>query len=344
MAHKAFLLAAGFGTRMQPLTNHRAKPLVPLCGAPLLDQSVALIRSHGIHSAVVNAHHLPDGIEDWAKRQPIDIEVSKELPDILGTGGGLRAALALLDDSFVVVNGDILCDVDLTALLGGLSPNKASACMALKPITGDDKYGVVAADESGKVVDLVGLAKATSSGDVLRDTHFTGIHALTKKAIELLPNNEFSCVVRGSYVKMVPKRSVTSIRHGGIWEDAGNPSSYLEANMAVLNSKLKPPLDTLNLAAWAVIGGKEHGSRAAISCPENCKFTAPFWIGHGVVIENNCSISGSIIGDNAKVLAGSTVTNSVVWDSCTVNESSNHNDAIIYDGGVLDSDSLARAK
>jgi NDP-sugar pyrophosphorylase family protein len=319
---------------MQPLTNHRAKPLVPLCGAPLLDQAVALIRAHGIDSAVVNAHHLPEGIEGWAKRQPIEIEVSKELPDILGTGGGLRAALAILDDSFVVVNGDILCDVDLTALLNGLSTNSASACMALRPIVGDDKYGVVAADESDVVVDLVGLAQAEPNGNVNRDTHFTGIHALTKEAVELLPPEQFSCVARGSYVKMVPNRKVKATRHTGIWEDAGNPESYLAANMSVLNGRLKPPLDTLPLAAWAIIDGREHGSREAVGCPESCSFTAPFWIGHGATIQENCSIAGSIIGDRAELLAGSTLERSVVWDTCTVAKGSSHSDAIIYDGGV----------
>ena len=68
MKAPAFLLAAGFGTRLQPLTEHRPKPLVPLCGLPLLDQSVALLRKHGIQQAVVNAHHLPRAIEAWATR------------------------------------------------------------------------------------------------------------------------------------------------------------------------------------------------------------------------------------------------------------------------------------
>ena len=334
MAHRAFLLAAGFGTRMQPLTNHRAKPLVPLCGAPLLDQAVALIRAHGIDSAVVNAHHLPEGIKEWAAQQPIEIEVSTELPDILGTGGGLRAALHLLDDSFVVVNGDILCDVDLTGLIKGLTKKSPSACMALRPIVGDDKYGVVAADDSGTVVDLVGLSHAEAKGNVHRDTHFTGIHALTKEAVELLPKEQFSCVVRASYVKMVPTRSVRSTRHTGIWEDAGNPESYLAANMSVLNGELKPPLDTLPLAAWAVVDGREQGSREAIGAHKSCLFTPPFWIGRGTTIEENCTIAGSIIGANAKISAGTSLERSVVWDSCTVTADSSHADAIIYDGGV----------
>ncbi len=334
MGHRAFLLAAGFGTRMQPLTNHRAKPLVPLCGVPLLDQAVALIRAHGIESAVVNAHHLPEGIERWAERQPIKIEVSKELPDILGTGGGLRAALPILDDSFVVVNGDILCDVDLTALMNGLSESSPSACMALRPIVGDAKYGIVAADDNNVVVDLVGLAKAEPHGKVRRDTHFTGVHALTRSAVELLPPEQFSCVVRGSYVKMVPQRTVKSTRHTGIWEDAGNPESYLAANMSVLNGDMKPPLDTLPLAAWAIIDGREHGSRDDIDCPESCSFNPPFWIGHGATIQEQCTISGSIIGEDALVLAGSKIESSVVWDNCTVSKDSNHCDVIIYDGGV----------
>jgi NDP-sugar pyrophosphorylase family protein len=133
---------------------------------------------------------------------------------------------------------------------------------------------------------------------------------------------------------MVPNRKVKATRHTGIWEDAGNPESYLAANMSVLNGRLKPPLDTLPLAAWAIIDGREHGSREAVGCPKSCSFTAPFWIGHGATIQENCSITGSIIGDRAELLAGSTLERSVVWDTCTVAKGSSHSDAIIYDGGV----------
>ena len=124
MKARAFLLAAGFGTRMRPLTERRPKPLVPLCGVPLLDQSVALLKRHGHRCAVVNAHYLSDAIVEWAGSQDMGLHVSIEAPSILGTGGGLVAARDHLDDQFVVVNGDVACDVNLGALsdsLGGVS-------------------------------------------------------------------------------------------------------------------------------------------------------------------------------------------------------------------------------
>ncbi|MFT5685879.1 MAG: NDP-sugar pyrophosphorylase family protein, partial [Myxococcota bacterium] len=111
----AFLLAAGFGSRLRPLTLHRPKPLLPVCGIPLLDHARAHLLSHGITHLLVNAHHLWQQIAAWTETH--DAELQVELPDILGTGGGLRAALPRLSDRVVVFNGDILCDVDLTALL-----------------------------------------------------------------------------------------------------------------------------------------------------------------------------------------------------------------------------------
>ena len=113
--HTAFLLAAGFGTRLRPLTLARPKPLLPVCGIPMLDFALAHVRDHGHTKVMVNAHYLWEQVAVWAERHGVTLQV--ELPIVLGTGGGLRAALDQLGDSVVIVNADILSDVDLTALV-----------------------------------------------------------------------------------------------------------------------------------------------------------------------------------------------------------------------------------
>ena len=112
--HTAFLLAAGFGTRLRPLTLLRPKPLLPVCGIPMLDYALAHVRNHGHEKILVNAHYLWEQVAVWADRNGVTLQV--ELPIVLGTGGGLRAALDDLAESVVIVNADILSDVDLTAL------------------------------------------------------------------------------------------------------------------------------------------------------------------------------------------------------------------------------------
>ena len=107
----AFLLAAGFGTRLRPLTEVVPKPLLPVCGIPMLDYALAHVRAHGHTDVIVNAHHLWHDVGSWASDNDVILRV--EEPLILGTGGGLRATLDDLEEPVVVVNADILSNVDL---------------------------------------------------------------------------------------------------------------------------------------------------------------------------------------------------------------------------------------
>ena len=340
----AFLLAAGFGTRMRPLTEHRPKPLVPLCGKPLADYSVALLEAHGFHAAVVNAHHLSEKIEEWVDSKSFKMHLLVESPSILGTGGGLRNAMPHLAEDFVVVNGDILSTVDLGALLRGvkaLGPGPAGA-MALRTQREEESYGIVASDIGGCVVDLVGLAQATPAGAVDRSTHFTGIHALNRAALQQVPAGE-ACIVRTAYCDMVPKRQVAAHRHNGLWVDVGNPANYLEANLRALAGDFDTALDPLQDAGWALSQGRETGSPDHINLHRSSRIMAPFWIGPGATIEADVELGpGCIIGEGAVIRSGTTMRNSVVWDKAEVAKDSTLETAIVHDGGVLKIPSISR--
>ncbi len=315
---RAFLLAAGFGTRLRPLTLCRPKPLVPVCGVPMLDYAVALLEQHGIHGAVVNAHWLPEQIQAWAERHPMELRVSVETPDILGTGGGLRAARKWLAEGFVVVNGDILCDVDLGALLVELEGSEA--VMALRTLDADQGYSVVAADSEGVVVDLAGLATATPHGAIRRGTHFTGIHALRRTMLDVLPPGE-SCIVRQGYAPQLARRTVSSIHHSGSWFDVGTPQAYLQANLLAVGGELSLPLDPHSRASKEDFGTQVR---------------EPVWIGEGAVLQPGCMVGPrAIIGEGAVVESGAVVEHSVIWSGCTVQADQELRGAIVYDQGTL---------
>ena len=333
----AFLLAAGFGTRLRPLTEHLPKPMVPVCGQPLANYTLALLKAHGLNSAVVNAYHLPHKIAEWAKSQDFELHLLVESPQILGTGGGLKNAASLLAESFIVVNGDILCDVDLTALLAAtkaVGPGPAAA-MALRTQSEDETFGIVAFDSGGSVVDLVGLAKAKTIGSVNRSCHFTGIHALNQDALALVPEGE-ACIVRTAYSTMVPRREIAATQHGGLWVDLGTPGRYLAANLGVLSGELKTALDPLQSAGWALSNSQEGGAASDVNIDATARLQAPFWIGKGAVIEAGVSLGpGSIVGANAHIRAGASLKNTVVWDDCTVAPGAELEQAIVHDGGIL---------
>ena len=353
MSAPAFLLAAGFGTRLRPLTLHRPKPLVPFMGRPLLDQAIALLLAHGIQDVVVNAHYLADAVEDWAAQHNashhkashhkashhgaearVRLIVSREEPDILGTGGGLRKVMDQLADPFVVVNGDILCDVDLGALLAATP--EGGAAMALRTLRDGEAYGVVQHD-GARVVDLVGLAAAAPQGPVDRGTHFTGVHAMSRAALSLVPPEGEACVVRTAYIALVPDRQVAALKHRGLWVDLGDPAAYLKAHLLALEGAITPAQDNWPLAGLAVdAGGVSYGSPALIDQHPDSELRHPVWLGQGARIEPGAVVGPRVVvGDGAVIEAGVRLEDAVVWDGVTVPSGTSLLGGVVHDGGVL---------
>lgn len=323
----AFVLAAGFGTRLRPLTFHRPKPLVPVCGVPMLAHALAQCARHGHTDVVVNTHHLSDALDAWARgpTEGVRVVLSPEQPDILGTGGGLRHARHLLAERFVVVNADVLCDADLGQLVGAVP--EGGAAMLLRPHPEDAAaYGVVAADAEGVVVELADVAAAEPVGAVARDTHFTGLHALDRAALDRVPEG-FACIVRTAYRDLVPQRRVRGVRHPGVWLDVGDPAAYLAANLVVLTTRVHVPLDVTARAAFTT---GPRGTRG--DPPPGVRIEGSCWIGPGARIEPGVVLRDTIVGDRAVLRDGTRLDRCVVWDGVEA-VAGDWRDAIAHDGG-----------
>ncbi len=207
----AFILAAGLGTRLRPLTDHTPKPLLPVRGRPILDYVLDHAHSHGHREIVVNAFWLAPQIEQWAAARP-GVRVIVE-PVILGTGGGLKNARHLLAERFVVLNGDILCDVDLTALMALDAP----AVMAVRPREGTHTAVSV---RDGRVHGIAGVV-----GEADGEHHFTGVHALDRAVLDRVPDGE-ACIIRTAYKALVAEGRVKALEHRGAWTDIGTHAEY----------------------------------------------------------------------------------------------------------------------
>lgn len=182
--------------------------------------------------------------------------------------------------------------------------------MALRvnPDDATQRYGVVAYDAGGRVTDLKGMATAEPIGDVHRDAHFTGIHALDRDMLHHVPDG-FACIVRTAYIAEVPKRNVAAVRHHGTWLDVGDPEAYLATNLAVLDGAVDLPLDPWERADAGVRSGVQptaHGGR----------LEGPVWVGAGAQIGG--SVRRSVIGAGAIVPTGAELVDCVVWEGVTV--------------------------
>src|SRR5512142_3041423 len=184
------ILCAGLGTRLRPLTARTPKPAVPVCGIPLVRWNVALLAGAGARRVVVNAHHLMHEMEqaarDAARSAEVPLAISRE-PVIAGTGGALREARAALAgaDAIVMVNGDVLFDVDLTAALAAHRASGALATMLLLPMPEGGRYAAVETDASGAVRRIAG--SFGPGGEGLSPWHFSGVHVLSGAILDAVP-------------------------------------------------------------------------------------------------------------------------------------------------------------
>ena len=314
MTYHVFLLAAGFGTRLRPLTLCRPKPLLPLMGRPMIDYALHQIIDAGFSKILVNAHHLHEHVQKWVEEKSnefdINIDIQVEIPDILGTGGGLRAAVDHVEEKVLVWNGDIIADIDIRQLFDNCSLHGAAMAIRFEQELGSTTQIMVDDDLVSRIGNLTSMSNATHLRTDGSGYHFTGIHCISKQAIQMVPPNGLQCIVRTSYCDLVPKGNVIAIPHNGSWRDTGTPSEYFAANMDALEGKISLPIQP-----------KGHFRSSSFIC-------------EGAQIKG--SITSSIIGEHAFVPANTTLHRCIVWDNVQVPEKGTYSNCIFYDDGILE--------
>lgn len=225
------VLAAGLGTRLRPLTLHAPKPLCPVGDRPAIEHTLERLAQAGFTRAIINVFHLPDAFDAaFSSRQPLEIVVIREAPEILGTAGGIANArsLGLLDEGPLLVwNSDILADIDLAALTSR-DPAYATLATSHERLPG----GPVGLDGSGGIVRL----RARSIAEELFATQYLGVAWLGETCLAELPKS--GCLVGDLLIPALERgESLRSFAHGGSYVDLGSTTNYLDANLAWLGDR-----------------------------------------------------------------------------------------------------------
>jgi mannose-1-phosphate guanylyltransferase len=254
---KAMILAAGFGTRLHPLTEVKPKALMPVANKPVLARNIEYLISHGITEIIVNAHHHSQQIVDYLKDGSsfgLNLKVKVET-EILGTGGGIKNAEAFWDkDPFFVINSDVLTDINLAAVY---RVHEASEALVTLVLHDCEPYNQVQVDDRWNITDI---AKSNMPGRLA----FTGIHVIHPEVLSHIPQGVFSDIIE-CYRRLI--RMGNSVRacvvRGHYWRDIGSFASYLEANRELAdNSFVIGPgcsVDSsVKLMDWGVIGENTH--------------------------------------------------------------------------------------
>ena len=185
---KAVVMAGGEGTRLRPLTSNQPKPMVPIVGKPCMEHIVELLKRHGFEDVIVTVAFLPQAIRSYfgsGETLGVDIGYSVE-ESPLGTAGSVKRAAGRLDDTFLVISGDALCDVDLTGLVEAHRERGASVTIGLKSVENPLEFGIVVTDEDGRVERFL---EKPSWGQVFSDTINTGIYVLEPEVLKHIPQD-----------------------------------------------------------------------------------------------------------------------------------------------------------
>lgn len=317
-----FVLAAGLGTRLSPLTERLPKPAVPVAGLPLVRYALARLREVGVRRAVVNTHHLASEMEEAARGAAeaagLALSVSRE-PVVAGTGGALREARPLLAGAGAVVlwNGDILFDLDLRAVVEAHRASGALATLVLAPMPEGAPYAAVEVDEDLAVRRIAGRGPG---GEGLSPLHFTGVHVLSPEFLDAVPAEPFAPDInRHVYPPLLGGGRVRGIVAGGYWNDLGTPGRYLGANLDLLEGR-----GGSVLAAADYRSGLEERApglfvaRDARVEPE-ATLAAPAVVGPGAAVGSGARVGpGAVLGARSRVGPGAVVSRAVVWEGTEV--------------------------
>ncbi len=304
---KAMILAAGFGTRLFPLTIDRTKPAIPFLGKPLVGYVAEYLAKYGFKEVVVNLHHQPESVKKAlgdGSDFGVKIHYTFEEPNILGTSGALDNARHLLEDeTFLIANGKIITDIDIYAALETHRKTGALATMVLKENTNFEKFTEVFVENGS----ITGFGTGFPDKTAVRDPGtkipmmFTGIHILEPRVFDYIPRGVYSDIVPTFYNPAI-KNGEKIVAHitGGKWFELSTIPRYLDISLSMLNGK----------AERNIIGSNSE-------------------------IGASASIHESVIWDNVRIENGAKLTRTIVCDGVVIRENETYENVAIVTGEML---------
>ncbi len=332
---KAWILAAGLGTRLRPLTDERPKPLVEVCGRPLIVHTLQLLADAGVRDVAFNSHWLHPALPQ-ALGSHIDVDGvrltlrSTYEPTALGTGGGLRGLSHVLPSTerVIVANADALIDLDVTGLISA-AHDADLATLVLKEVPDQQRYGVIGTDQDERVVTFAN--RVDPLGDVVHERMFCGWHHMNPRALSALPDvvvddttspptitGVESCINKEGYPSFLREGAVLrGFAHDGLFFDVGNAERLWEANRLLLTGEVT----LTHLRPFSRFIEREHrvfvhpGARI----DDGATLIGPCVVDDGAVVERGARVGPvAVIGPRVVVRTGVAVREAVVQSGAVV--------------------------
>lgn len=316
---KAVVLAAGVGSRLEPLTKQLPKPLVPFGNRPVMEHILRLLKKHNIRETVSNVHYLANKVTNYfGDGHSFDMKMSFVKEDVLsGDAGGVRACRAYLtNDTFVVVMGDLITDLDLSYVITQHKEKGAIATIALKQVEDVERFGVALIEQNGYVR---GFQEKPARDEAQSNLASTGVYVFEPEIFEHIPETGVVGFGRDVFPKLIAQGlPVLGVEVWGYWSDIGTLAQYKQSSMDALDG-----LIDLHITGEAIPQG---------------------WMNCGSVISDNARIGGPLLMGCNSYVADDVRTKGhvVIGDNCLIESGVELQDTIIWPGTVIGARSLIR--
>ncbi|MCE5258934.1 MAG: NTP transferase domain-containing protein [Chloroflexi bacterium] len=343
---KAVVMAGGAGSRLRPLTINRPKPMVPMVNKPVIGHILDLLKRHGITDVVITLQYMAEDIQDYlgdGRNLGMNIQYSiEETP--LGTAGSVKQAQAWLDDTFMVISGDSITDIDLNAVIEYHKAKHAKATLTLYRVPNPLEYGVIIVNEDGHVQQFL---EKPSWGEVISDTVNTGIYVLEPEVLDLMePGVSFDFSKDLFPILLERNEPMFGYIAEGYWCDVGNLAEYMRATQDILNNKVHA--DGLGTPRSPGVWCEE-----GVEIAPDAQVYGPVFLGQGTKIKAGVIIHGpSVIRDYTVIDNNAHIDRSIVWRNCYIGEGVELRGAIIgrqcnlkrkvivFEGGIVGDSSV----
>jgi len=326
---KAVVMAGGEGTRLRPLTSNQPKPMVPIVGKPCMEHILELLREHGLTEVIVTVAFLPQAIRSYfGEGDTLGMQIGYSVEESpLGTAGSVRLAAKQLDETFLVISGDALCDLDLSALVAFHKERGAAVTIGLKSVENPLEFGIVVTDEEGRIERFL---EKPSWSQVFSDTINTGIYVLEPEVLRHVPTDrsyDFSKELFPYLLEM--GRPLYGYVMDGYWQDVGDLDQYRQANFDALEQNVQLTIPGIRIRGNVWLGeGVEIGDLDQVEGPayigNYCRIAPGATVGSHSVLSNSVTLrertrtTRSVIDASTHIGRSSLIEGAIVGRSCDI--------------------------
>ncbi|MFH1002945.1 MAG: NDP-sugar synthase [Chloroflexota bacterium] len=326
---RAVILVGGEGTRLRPLTHYLPKPMVPVLNRPFLEHIIAHLKTGGVEHITLAMGYLPEAIRTYlGKDTRLGVPLSYTVEESpLGTAGAVKNAEPHLDDTFIVLNGDIFTDLNLSDMLAYHRRQGARATIALTRVDDPTPFGVVETGDDGRVRRFI---EKPPADQVTSHWINAGIYVLEPEVLQPVPAGRHYMFERGLFPLLLEQGTpIYGYPHRGYWLDMGTPEKYLRLNRDLLLGRATSPL-----LGW--LKGNEVSCGEATTIPASARVTGPVLIGPRCRIGERVRLKGPVvIGADCRVDEAASIEAAVLWDEVSIGAGARLKQGVVSRGTVI---------